>query len=55
HDMSLVLDVCSYIFVLDFGKQLFEGTPAEIAASPLVKAAYLGTHESTIVLTAAEA
>jgi ABC-type branched-subunit amino acid transport system ATPase component/branched-subunit amino acid ABC-type transport system permease component len=42
HDMSLVMNVCDFIYVLDFGKQIFEGSPAEVAASPIVKAAYLG-------------
>jgi ABC-type branched-subunit amino acid transport system ATPase component/branched-subunit amino acid ABC-type transport system permease component len=42
HDMSLVLDVCAHIYVLDFGKLVFEGSPAEVAASPVVRAAYLG-------------
>jgi ABC-type branched-subunit amino acid transport system ATPase component/ABC-type branched-subunit amino acid transport system permease subunit len=43
HDMSLVMSVCDYIFVLDFGNLVFQGTPAEVAASPLVRAAYLGS------------
>ena len=42
HDMGLVMDVCSYIYVLDFGELVFEGTPAEVAASAAVRAAYLG-------------
>lgn len=42
HDMSLVMSVCSYIYVLDFGELMFEGLPAEVAASPVVQAAYLG-------------
>jgi ABC-type branched-subunit amino acid transport system ATPase component/branched-subunit amino acid ABC-type transport system permease component len=42
HDMSLVMDVCEYIYVLDFGKLLFEGDPPSVAASPVVQAAYLG-------------
>ena len=42
HDMSLVLNVCSYIYVLDFGKLIFEGDAAEVASSPVVQAAYLG-------------
>jgi ABC-type branched-subunit amino acid transport system ATPase component/branched-subunit amino acid ABC-type transport system permease component len=43
HDMSLVLNVCTYIYVLDFGKLLFEGDAAQVASSPLVQAAYLGS------------
>jgi ABC-type branched-subunit amino acid transport system ATPase component len=43
HDMSLVMAVCSYIYVLDFGKPLFEGTPREVATSAEVRAAYLGS------------
>jgi ABC-type branched-subunit amino acid transport system ATPase component/branched-subunit amino acid ABC-type transport system permease component len=43
HDMSLVMDVCSYIYVLDFGKLIFEGTPSEVRASSVVQAAYLGS------------
>lgn len=42
HDMSLVMNVCDYVYVLDFGKLLFEGEPARVAASPQVQAAYLG-------------
>ena len=42
HDMSLVLNVCSRIFVLDFGKPLMNGTPAQVLASDEVRSAYLG-------------
>jgi ABC-type branched-subunit amino acid transport system ATPase component/branched-subunit amino acid ABC-type transport system permease component len=42
HDMSLVMNVCEYVYVLDFGKLLFEGDPASVAASSEVQAAYLG-------------
>lgn len=42
HDMSLVLDICQHVYVLDFGELIFEGSPQEIAAAPIVRAAYLG-------------
>ena len=45
HDMSLVMRICQYIYVLDFGKLLFEGAPADVAASDIVRAAYLGDEE----------
>ena len=42
HDMNLVLGICDYIYVLDFGKIIFHGTGPEVTASPLVRSAYLG-------------
>jgi ABC-type branched-subunit amino acid transport system ATPase component/branched-subunit amino acid ABC-type transport system permease component len=42
HDMSLVLDICQHIYVLDFGELIFQGSPAEVMNSPIVQAAYLG-------------
>jgi ABC-type branched-subunit amino acid transport system ATPase component len=43
HDMSLVMEVCDHIYVLDFGEQLFDGPPDEVRDSAEVRAAYLGT------------
>ena len=42
HDMGLVLNVCDYIYVLDFGKIIAAGTPDEIRVHPEVVRAYLG-------------
>jgi ABC-type branched-subunit amino acid transport system ATPase component len=42
HDMNLVMNVCEHLFVIDFGRPIFEGGPAETQASDIVRAAYLG-------------
>jgi ABC-type branched-subunit amino acid transport system ATPase component/branched-subunit amino acid ABC-type transport system permease component len=42
HDMALVQQTCEQIYVLDFGKMIFEGTAQEMLASEVVRTAYLG-------------
>ena len=42
HDMSMVMRVCDLIYVINFGSNLANGTPAEVRANPDVIAAYLG-------------
>ncbi|MGV3571104.1 MAG: ABC transporter permease subunit [Ramlibacter sp.] len=43
HDMDFVMGLTDRIVVMEFGTHLMEGTPAEVQASPKVRAAYLGT------------
>ncbi|PXW35765.1 ABC transporter ATP-binding protein [Nocardia sp. 348MFTsu5.1] len=45
HDMSLVLEVCDRLYVLDFGKVIASGKPEDIRNDPAVISAYLGSAE----------
>ena len=46
HDMALVRQVCAHIYMLDFGRLVFEGSPDEMLASDVVRAAYLGSERA---------
>jgi branched-chain amino acid transport system ATP-binding protein len=42
HDMAFVMNLCDYLYVLDFGVMIAKGSPEEIRTNPVVLDAYLG-------------
>jgi len=52
HDMRLVMGVCKRVAVLDFGRKIAEGTPAEVSIDAGVIKAYLGSGSERVVTSA---
>ena len=48
HDMGVVMDISDRVMVLDFGRRIAYGTPAEVLADAHVRRAYLGEEDAPV-------
>ena len=49
HDLSIVTAICDRVIAIDFGRMIFEGSVVDVVNDPLVRAAYLGELEESVV------